>query len=97
MSGDSNTFGGRLYSELLHLTGYDLMTSMMNYKTIQQLKVSDRQDTLELFRGSSYEVMQLLETAEPEDVARYFTSKAEEAKKGCSGLEAAIFLMISSF
>ena len=81
MSDDGQTFGGRLYSELRKLSGYDLITGIMDYKAIQQLKVSDRDDTLMMFRGSSYEVIQLLKAGEPEDAARYLVAKAEEAKK----------------
>ena len=97
MSDDGKTFGGRLYSELRQLSGYDLITAIMDYKAIQQLKVSDRDDTLKLFRGSGYEVIQLLKTGEPEDVARYLVAKAAEAKKDDANFEAAILLMINSF
>ena len=97
MSDDGQTFGGRLYSELRQLSGYDLITGIMDYKTIQQLKVSDRDDTLKMFRGSSYEVIQLLKTGEPEDAARYLVAKAEEAKKDDTNFEMmAISIMISN-
>lgn len=97
MSDDGRTFGGRLYSELRELSGYDLITCIMDYKAIQQLKVSDRVDTLKLFRGSGHEVIQLLKAGEPEDAARYLVSKAEEVKSEDRGLEAAALIMISSF
>ena len=80
MSDDDQTYGGRLYGELRRLSGYDFITSIMDYKTIQQLKVSDRDDTLKLFRGSSYEVIQLPKAGEPEDAARYLVAQAEKAK-----------------
>ena len=95
MSDEGQTFGGRLYSELRQLSGYDLITGIMDYRAIQQLKASDRDDTLKLFRGSSYELIQLLKTAEPEDAARYLVAKAKEAKNDDTGLEAAILIMIS--
>ena len=100
MSDDGQTFGGRLYSELRQLSGYDLITGIMDYKAIQQLKVSDRDDTLKLFRGSSYEVIQMLKTGEPEDVARHLVAKAEEVKKAISNDNSnylAAILMINSF
>ena len=96
MSGEGQTFGGRLYSELRQLSGYDLITGIMDYKAIQQLKASDRDDTVKLFRGSSYEMIHLLKTGEPEDAARYLVAKAGEAKQDDTSLEAAILLMISS-
>ena len=94
MSGDGQTFGGRLYSELRQLSGYDLITGIMDYKAIQQLKASDRNDTLKLFRGGSYKLIQLLKTAEPEDVARYLVAKAKEVTNDDTGLEVAILMMI---
>jgi hypothetical protein len=97
MSDDGQTFGGRLYSELRQLSGYNLITGIMDYKAIQQLKVSDRDDTVKLFCGSSDEVIQLLKTGEPEDVARYLVAKAGEPQKDDSLYTAAIVLMINSF
>ena len=97
MSDDGKPFGQRLYGELRQLTGYNLITGIMDYKAIQQLKVADRDDTLKLFRGSGYEVIQLLKTGEPEDVARYLVAKAKEAMNDNTNLETAVVLMISSF
>ena len=91
MSGDGQTFGGRLYSELRQLSGYDLITGIMDYKAIQQLKVSDRDDVLKMFRGSSYEVIQFLKTGEPEAAARHLVAKAEEAKKDEAKIDHANF------
>jgi hypothetical protein len=78
MTSDSDTFGGRLYAELRRLTGYNLITGMLDYQAIQQLKVADREDATKLFHGSGVEAIQLLKTAEPEEVAQYFVAKAEE-------------------
>ena len=94
MSDEGKTFGGRFYSELRLLSGYDLITGIMDYKAIQQLKASDRDDTLKLFRGGSYELIQLLKTAEPEDAARYLVAKAKEVMNDDTGLEVAILMMI---
>ncbi|KAA5538512.1 hypothetical protein FYK55_27620 [Roseiconus nitratireducens] len=97
MSDSRQRFGERLYSELRQLSGYDLITGIMNYNTIQQLKMSDREGTLKLFRGSSYEVIQLLKTGEPEEVARYLVTKAGEAKKNYDpDFGTAILIAISS-
>ena len=96
MSDNGHSFGGRLYSELRQISGYDLITGIMDYKAIQQLKVSDRADTLKLFRGSDYEVIQLLKTSEPEVAARYLVAKAEEAKNDGTDLGAAMLIMITS-
>ena len=97
MSDDVQTYGGCLYAELRKLSGYNVITGIMDYNAIQQLKVSDRDDTVKLFRGSSDEVIHVLKTDEPEDAARYLVAKASEFKKDDSNYVAAIALMISSF
>ena len=97
MSDHGQAYGGRLYSELRKLSGYDLITGIMDYNAIQQLKVSDRDDTVKLFRGSSDEVIQVLKASEPDVAARYLVTKANEAKSDDSLLLASIMLMISTF
>lgn len=96
MSGDGQTFGGRLYSEMRKQSGYDLITGIMNYKAIQQLKAADRDATLKLFGGSSYEVIQLLKNCEPEEAAQHLVAKAEEAKQQGSDSGAAMLILIST-
>lgn len=97
MSDDGQAYGGRLYSELRKLSGYNLITGIMDYKAIQQLKVASRDDTVKLFRGSSNEIIQILSTGEPEEAARFLVEKASELKNGDSGYMAVIALMIASF
>ena len=96
MSGEGPTFGSLLYAELRKQSGYDLMTGLMDYKAIQRLKVSDRTETLKLFSGSSYEVIQLLQTFEPEDAARRLVAKAKDAKQQATDSGAAMLILISS-
>ncbi|MEL6106725.1 MAG: hypothetical protein AAFU85_11830 [Planctomycetota bacterium] len=96
MSDIGQTFGGRFYSELRQLSGYDVITRILDYKAIQQLKVSDRDDTLKLFRGGSQKLIQLLEAGEPEDAARCLVTTAKEAINHDTDFEAALLLMINS-
>ena len=96
MSLENPTYGGRLYAELRRLSGYDLVTSIMDYKTIQQLKKSDRESTLKLFRGNSYELVQLLKTAEPEEVGNYLVEKWEEANQAAEANPASLIFIVSS-
>ncbi|MEM1070868.1 MAG: hypothetical protein AAGI63_18325 [Planctomycetota bacterium] len=49
-----------------------------------------------LFRGSSYEVIQLLKSKEPEEVAQHFVAKAEEAKSVGTELNSMMLILISS-
>ena len=97
MSDLDQTFGERLYSEMRKQSGYNLITAIMNYNAIQQLKVSDRHDTLKLFSGSGYEIIQLLKNGEPEDVARRLVAAAKDAQVGDTGLETAMMIMINTF
>ena len=82
MTSSDESFGGRLYSELKKLSGYNLITGMLDYKAIQQLKRADRETTLKLFSGSSYEVMQQIKAKEPEEVALYLVETARAAAAG---------------
>lgn len=96
MSLTEQPFGGRLYSEIRQRSGYDLITGIMDYKAIQQLKIADRDTTLHLFRGSNYEVIQLLKTSEPEDVASHLVAKWEEARQaGASNAASTILFMVT--
>ena len=95
MSNDVDRYGERLYEELRRLSGYDLIVNIMDYKAIQQLKASDRQGTLKLFRGSNYEVIQLLKNDEPEVVAQNLVAMAEEAKKASEDTAVALQLMVN--
>ena len=93
MSLENPTYGGRLYAELRRLSGYDLVTSIMDYKAIQQLKNSDRESTLKLFRGNSYELVQLLKTAEPEEVGNYLVEKWEEVNQAAEANPTLVFIV----
>ena len=95
MSLENPTYGGRLYTELRRLSGYDLVTSIMDYKTIQQLKKSDRESTLKLFRGNNYELIQLLKTAEPEEVGNYLVEKWEEANQAAEANPASLIFIVN--
>ena len=96
MAVNETTYGGRLYAELRQQSGYDLITEIMDYKAIQQLKIADRETTLHLFRGSSYEVIQLLKTDEPEDVASQLVAKWEEARQaGATNAAATLMFMVT--
>ena len=94
---DDQAYGKRLYAELQKLSGYDVITSVMGYNAIQQLRWSNRQDTLHLFRDSSQEVIQLLKSCEPENVARHIVTSVEDVIEE-AGTDAAMstLAMVSS-
>ena len=79
MSSDVEPFGAQLYGELRKLSGYDVITGLLDYKAIQQLKQADRQTTLKLFSNSSYEVLQQIKAKDPKEVGRYLVERAKRA------------------
>ncbi|MCO6454968.1 MAG: hypothetical protein J5I93_06685 [Pirellulaceae bacterium] len=99
MSGGEEPFGARLYAELRKLSGYNVITGMLDYKTIQHLKQADRDTTVAIFARSSDEVVQQLRAKEPEEVARYLVDNAYRATVENANRAAddgsSIFIMIS--
>jgi hypothetical protein len=81
MGEDVNSYGSRLYAALRQLTGYTIITSKLDYPAIQRLKSADRELTLKLFSGSSFEVLQELKTKEPEEVAQFLADEADRAAR----------------
>ena len=77
---EPDTYGAQLYAELRKLTGYDLLVRNFSYEAIQQLKQADRQQTLKLFQGSSYPVLQQIKTEDPASVAAYLLEQARLAQ-----------------
>ena len=96
MSDSSKGFGARLYSEMRKQSGYDVITAMMDYNAIQQLKRADREGALKLFSGSGYEIIQLLKSEEPELVAQRLVAAAQAAQGDQATLQAATLIMITS-
>ena len=67
---ESEPYGGQLLAEIRKLQRLDLITSKLDYATIQVLKQADREATLKLFYGSSYAFLQLIKTKEPAEAAQ---------------------------
>jgi hypothetical protein len=89
MSDETETFGSQLCNELKRLNRFDMITNRLHYDAIQQLKQSDRQQTLKLFQGSHYEFLQLIKTRSPAEIADYLV----EQQKQASAAVAAIMMM----
>jgi len=60
------TIGLQLYEALKDQGGLSLVTSLLTYAQIQELKAADREGLVRLFRGSGYEMIQRLKR-EPAD------------------------------
>jgi hypothetical protein len=74
-------FGNRLLAELKAAQQFDFVISKLNYDAIQQLKRADRDETVKLFWGSSYDVLEVIKTKEPAEVAAYLAErKAQDAE-----------------
>jgi hypothetical protein len=67
---ESEPYGGQLLAEIRKLQRLDLITSKLDYATIQVLKQADREATLKLFYGSSYAFLELIKTKDPAEAAR---------------------------
>jgi hypothetical protein len=75
MSTQMEPFGSRLLVELKATDQFDFITSKMNYDAIQKLKRADREETVKLFLGSSYDVLQVIKTKEPAEIAVYLAQQ----------------------
>lgn len=81
MSLETEPFGSRLLAELKAAQQFDFVISKLNYEAIQKLKRADREETVKLFLGSSYDVLQMIKTKEPAEVAAYLAQqKAQDAE-----------------
>ena len=88
-------WGMQLYCYFYCLHSSSYCSQLFAYKTIQQLKKSDRESTLKLFRGNSYELVQLLKTAEPEEVGNYLVKKWEEANQAAEANPASLIFIVN--
>lgn len=84
MSRGDEPFGARLHAELLKLCGYGILTDLLTYKAIRQLKRADRATTVAIFAPSSDEVLQQFRSMKPEHVARYLVDNALRPAHGGS-------------
>lgn len=89
MTDENPPFGSQLCAELTRLNRLDLITRKLDYAAIQRLKQSDRQQTLKLFQGSSYEFLQLIKSREPAEIASHLIEQEQQQ----AGAAAAIIMM----
>ncbi len=75
MSSEIEPFGSRLLAELKATNQFDFITGKLNYDAIQKLKRADRKETARLFLGSSYDLLQMIKTKEPAEVAAYLAQQ----------------------
>ena len=79
MSPQSEPFGSRLLAELKAAQQFDFVLNKLDYAAIQKLKQADREATARLFLGSSYDVLQMLKTKEPPEIAAYLAQQKTQA------------------
>ena len=79
MSVEPEPYGALLYSALREISGYDVITGILDYDAIQQLKVADRDTTMKLFRKSSDEVIQSIKMNNPKEAAAILVRNAKES------------------
>jgi hypothetical protein len=78
MAIEPEPYGGQFLAEIRKLQRLDLITSKLDYSTIQLLKQADREATLKLFNGSSYAFLQLIKTKEPAEAAQAFVQAQQD-------------------
>lgn len=71
-------FGRALFESLGRLHGGEILTRRMKYGDIQELKNAKREQTLGLFAGSSFEVLQRIKKDSPEELAEFRVNQADE-------------------
>lgn len=76
MSPETEPFGNRLLAELKAAQQFDFVIRKLNYDAIQKLKRADREETVKLFLGSSYDVLQVIKSKEPAEIAVYLAPPA---------------------
>ena len=74
-------FGLALYEELKQLGHSSALFRKMSYAQIQQLKAASRDETLKLFQGSYYEVIQHIKRDTPAELALYLVEQAKAAER----------------
>jgi hypothetical protein len=70
MADVDSPFGAAVYAALRRLSGFDCLTSHLDYAAIQALKTADREGTARIFAACGPEVATLIASAEPEAVAK---------------------------
>jgi hypothetical protein len=78
MAIEPEPYGGQFLAEIRKLQRLDLITSKLDYSTIQLLKQADCEATLKLFNGSSYAFLQLIKTKEPAEAAQAFVQAQQD-------------------
>jgi 2-hydroxychromene-2-carboxylate isomerase len=82
------SFGAAVYDALRRLSGFDCLTSHLNYAAIQSLKSADREGTARIFAACGPDVAALIASGEPEDVAkRLLEARAARMAQGVFACE----------
>jgi hypothetical protein len=89
MAIESEPYGGQFLAEIRKLRRLDLITSKLNYNAIQVLKQADREATLKLFCGSSYDFLQLIKARQPAEVAQALV-QAQEDERAAAAISIAV-------
>lgn len=64
------SFGAAVYEALRRLSGFECLTSHLNYAAIQSLKSADREGTAGIFAACGPDIGAVIASGSPEDVAK---------------------------
>ena len=87
------SFGAAVYEALRRRSGFDCLTSHLNYAAIQALKSADRDGTARIFAACGPDIGAVIATGEPDDVAeRLLEARAAKIAQGAFACELLQFL-----
>ena len=86
-------FGALLYDELRRRSGFSYLAARLDYAAIQELKVADRAGTARLFHCADPDLVALIESKSPGEVAEALLLAADEIRQASEQYFVAFFVM----
>lgn len=90
---EEKPFGLQLYEGLKEHGRLELLTALLNYAGIQQLKQADRDEVLKMFHGHPYAFLQRLKKDTPAEIVDQIVRRAEMA--AAAGQQVVPFLILA--
>ena len=79
MADAGEPFGAGVYDAFRRLSGFDCLSSHLNYAAIQALKSADREGTARIFAACGPDIAMVIASGEPEAIAQQLLA-AKQAK-----------------
>jgi hypothetical protein len=85
------SFGAAVYDASRKLSGYDCITYYLDYAAIQALKHADRDGTARIFAAYGPDIVALIASGEPEDLARQLLLARQEKLRQSESFNTIVF------